>query len=235
MKKILLFALLILSFFGGLKAQGGSGRGLVDRSNESLNYFTISLGPEYCYADTKQSPFSQSLLKNWDLSFGYRKIYANNWGYKAGIGYADYSGADGPTSNRVFSFTSGVMQISLQAEYNIKIGRRYYYKPTPNAIYFFLGAGVLRSNANLKGDLSLRSFTYKPIDICAYVPLGFGYHYDFNNGILVGAEMNFKYPLADYIDGFGPKLSQGSKYNDFMGGFSLTFSYLLESQYLKRH
>lgn len=244
MKRLLLSVLIISFFFGGLKAQRGGGRGLIDRNDESESYLTFSLGPEYCYSDTQGKLWNQISLKDNDLTIGFRTIYANNFGYKVALSYSNFTGNDiGSIYSRRYSYTSNVLQLALQGEYSIKIGRSYYYKPTPNSIYAFLGLGALVSNANLNYDKNnpLGGYVYKPTYLAPVIPVGIGYQHHFSNNFLVGTEFNFRYPFSDYIDGFKPfkKVGKsgtinGSKSNDVMGGFSVTFSYLLGNDYLKR-
>jgi len=242
MRRLLLSVLIVSFFLEGLQAQRG--RGLVDKNDESQSYLSLSLGPEYCWSDEQGSLFNQISLKDNDISIGYRTTYANNLGYKLAFSYSNFTGNDnGSKYVRNYSYSSSVLQLALQAEYFIKIGRRYYYKPTPNAIYFFVGAGVLRCNANLNTNNDIRgNYIYKPISYAPVIPVGFGYQYNFNNNFLLGAEFNARYPFSDYIDGFKPPLvilkngvKSVSKSNDVMGGFSITFTYLLGFSYLKRN
>ena len=243
MRRLLLSVLIFSFFLGGLQAQRG--RGLVDKSDESQSYLSVSLGPEYCLSDTQTPLLHQLSLSDNDFTLGYRTTYANNLGYKLAFSYSSFTGNDNWAKDieRRYSYTSGVMQLALQGEYFIRIGRRYYYKPTPSAIYFFVGVGVLRSNADLNTNNDIRgNYTYKPISYAPVIPIGFGYQYNFNNNFLLGAEFNARYPFSDYIDGFKPPLEilkngvkTVSKSNDVIGGFSITFTYLLGFNYLKRN
>ena len=224
-------------FIGGLQAQRG--RGLVDKSDESQNYLTFSIGPSYCLADTYGSPLNEPPLENYDLSVGFRKVFANNLGYKFAFNYSNYTGDDDPKARA--SFKSHVMQLSLQGEYHIKIGRAYYYKPTANSIYGFLGIGYLNSNSNLTKVSELIINNYPAV----VFPFGIGYQYNIKEKFLIGAEFNARYPLSDYIEGFSPVIldkithkpnpNNGSQFNDVMGGFSITLTWLLGSEYLKRN
>ena len=243
MRRLLLSVLIVTFSLGGLQAQRG--RGLVDKNDESQSYLSVSLGPEYCMSDTQTPLLHQLSFNDNDFTLGYRTTYANNLGYKLAFSLSNFTGNDNynPGARRN-SYSSSVMQLALQGEYFIRIGRRYYYKPTPNAIYFFVGAGVLRSNANLNlgGRQPEGKYIYKPISYAPVIPIGFGYQYNFNNNILLGAEFNGRYPFSDYIDGFKPPLEilkngvkAVSKSNDVMGGFSITFTYLLGFSYLKRN
>jgi hypothetical protein len=235
MKRLLISVLIVSFFFGGLHAQRG--RGLVDRSEESQSYLSLSLGPEYCQSDLQGSMFNPISLNNNDFTIGYRTTFANNLGYKLAFSYSNFSGKDNNSIyTRDYSYTSNVIQLALQAEYFIKIGRQYYYKPTPNAIYFFLGAGYFKSNANLNLGNSgiLPHYSYKPTSYAPAIPFGIGYQYNFNNNFLIGAEFNGRYSFSDYIDGFKPP-NTSSKSNDVMGGISFTLTYLLGFQYLKRN
>ena len=244
MRRLLLSVLIVSFFLGGLQAQRGGG--LVDKNDESQSYLSLSLGPEYCLSDEQTPLLHQLSFNDNDFTLGYRTTYGNNLGYKLALSYSNFTGNDNWAKeiDRRYSYTSSVLQLALQAEYFIKIGRRYYYKPTPNAIYFFVGAGVLRSDAslNLGGAPPRSNYIYKPISYAPVIPFGFGYQYNFNNNFLLGAEFNGRFPFSDYIDGFKPPLvilkngvKTVSKSNDVMGGFSITFTYLLGYNYLRRY
>ena len=244
MKRLILSVLILFNFFLVLHAQRRS-RGLVDESRETQSYLFLSIGPEFCFADPTASPYSQSLLKNNNFTFGYRKLYPNNFGYKFEVSYMNFTGKDtvSLTNTRRYSFNSQVLKAALMGEYSIILGRRYYYRSTPSLIYGFLGIGMLRSIADLNYDPAnpIAHYTYKRTYNCPVIPFGGGYRYNFNNGFLLGFEINYNFPFSDYMDGFKPptkKLVDGtrtvSKSNDIFGGISLTFSYLLGSEYLNR-
>jgi len=235
-KRLLLFAFIFMFLNAGLHAQRG--RGLVDKSDETMSYISLSAGPSFCFADTKKSALSQPISSNYDFSLGYRKWFPSNFGYKFAFNYSNYSGYDtlSISSTRKYNFSTRVIQLALQAEYHIRIGRVYYYKPTPNSIYLFLGAGVMKSNANLVTNqpnahykFKINTDNYTPV-----IPFGFGYQYNLKDKFLIGAEMNWKFPLTDLVDGFSPPYPE-SKSNDIMGGFSITLTYLLGFEYLKRN
>lgn len=225
------------------------GSGLINRNNLSLDYLTVSIGPEYCFSDIQGSFDKQISLKDHDISFGFRKTFSNDFGYKVAFNYSNFAGKDSNDDNdasivRNYSYTSSVMQLAIQGEYSLKIGSGNYNHPAANSIYVFLGAGVLRSDAklNLNSQLPRDNYIYKPVYYAPVIPLGIGYQYDFDNGFLMGAEFNFRYPFSDYIDGFKPPtvvLQNGkttvSRSNDVMGGLSITFSYLIGTEYLNRH
>jgi len=252
MKRFLLCVLIVLFSFGGLHAQVRGGyRGLIDERSESKHFVTLSFGPEYCFSDTQGDAWNQLNINNNEISIGYRTTFANSFGYKAAFNYSNFSGNDiGSKYARRYTYTSNVLQLSLQGEYNIKIGREYYNRPTPNSIYFFMGAGMLRSNANLNINGDYRdNYQYKSRNVSPFVPFdyapfahfGMGYQYNFNNNFMIGAEVNFRYAFSDYIDGFKPNtlvLPTGtfvSKSNDVFGGISFTVSYLLGFSYMKRN
>jgi hypothetical protein len=240
MKRLFLSVLILFTFFLVPHAQRRS-RGLVNESKETQGYLFLSIGPEFCFADPTASPYSQSLLKNNNFTLGYRKLYPNNLGYKFEVSCMNFTGNDtvSLSSIRRYSFHSQVLKAAFMGEYSIILGRRYYYRSTPSLIYGFLGAGVLRSIANLNCDPAniVDNYTYKRIYNCPVIPFGGGYRYNFNNGFLLGFEVNYNYTFSDYIDGFKPPSvgsKKFSKSNDIFGGISLTFSYLLGSEYLNR-
>jgi len=237
MKRLSLSVLILLFFFIELNAQRRS-RGLVDESKETQSYLLFSVGPEFCFADPTGSPFSQSVLKNYNLSLGYRKLFPNNFGYRLELSYLNLTGKDNESLNNVrrYSFDTKALKASVMGEYSIIIGRRYYYRSTPTIIYGFLGVGYLRTNANLNYNKAIPSdstYTYKKIYNCPLIPFGIGYRYNFNNGFLMGVEFNYNFPFSDYVDGFKPRNSV-SKSNDIFEGISITFSYLLGGEYLNR-
>jgi hypothetical protein len=235
--------MIVLSIFGGLNAQQRGSRGLVDRNMESNSYLTFSFGPEYCQSDTEgtlwnQIPFfgrdANKGLFDFDASVGYRTTYANNLGYKVAFNFSSFGGNDiGSKYARRYEYGSSVMQLAIQGEYSVKIGRQYYYKATPNSVYIFMGVGVLDANANLNYNI-LAHYKYGKNTIAPVFPFGFGYQYNFNNNFLIGVEFNGRYPLTDLIDGFKPPYPE-SKSNDIMGGVSFTISYFLGANYLRRN
>jgi hypothetical protein len=243
MKRLLIFFMIVLSIFDGLDAQQRGGRGLVDRSQESDSYLTISIGPEYCESDTEGQLWNQvpligsnanKGLFDYDVSIGYRTTFANNLGYKVAFSYSSFGGNDiGSKYPRRYDYNSNVLQLAIQGEYTVKIGHQYYYKATPNSIYVFLGAGVLRADANLNYNV-LAHYVYGKNTIAPVIPLGLGYQHNFNNNFLIGIEFNGRYPFTDLIDGFKPPYPE-SKSNDIMGGVSFTISYLLGQPYLSRY
>jgi len=253
MNRFLLSVLFFLFSFSVLHAQSHGGSGLVNRNEENLHFMTFSYGPEYCFSDTQGDTWNQLNINNNELSIGYRTIFWNNFGYKVAFNYNHFTGNDnGSKYIRRFNYSSNVLQLSIQGEYSVKIGRQYYNRSTPNSIYGFAGAGFLRSDANLNID-SIKGrggYTYKSrnvapfihYDYAPFVHMGFGYQHYLNDNLLIGAEFNFNYTFSDYIDGFKPptvKQTNGTKTvslsNDVFGGFSVTISYMLGSIYKRRN
>lgn len=249
MKRLLISVLIVMFFVTGLSAQWG--RGLYDRRAETHNYLTTSFGPAYCYSDAQGSVINQISLNNYNASIGYRRLYASNFGYKASFDYSAFSGTDKGskygTTGRQYMYNSNVMQVSFLAEYTVRIGANTYNNVSTNALYGFVGAGVLRSDANLR-NINNQPYTviphyeYMKVNYAPVIPFGLGYQYYVNNSFLIGFEVFGRYPLSDFIDGYKPPMvittdgkKSMSKSNDVMGGVSLTISYLLGSEYLKRN
>jgi opacity protein-like surface antigen len=226
MRKFLLSFIFIflISFF--LEAQRRYG--FIDKRSASTGTIIFSLGPEYCFADTKESSLSQDISSNKDFSVGFQIRYPSNFGYKYQINYTDITGSDGSSKSRSYSFSSKIWQISVQSEYAFNWGRSSGHSSPPHSIYLFLGIGLLNCTANL--NYSQRAnYTYKTnynnqSDVSAIVPLGIGYQYNFNNNILIGFEYNLKYSVSDYLDGFKPPYPE-SKSNDILEGISFTVGY----------
>jgi hypothetical protein len=238
MKRLLISFLIVMFFFNGLRAQWG--RGLYDSRSETHNYLTTSFGPAFCFSDAQGSWMNQINLNNYNVSFGYRRLYASNFGFKATFDYSAFTGNDkGSKYVRRYSYSSNVMQAAIQAEYTLRIGDRSYYNSVTNAIYGFVGAGVLRSDATLKGVdtpnyIVIAHYVYNTVNYAPVIPYGLGYQYYISRNFFIGFEAFGRYPLSDLIDGFKPPQSI-SKNNDVMGGVSLTLSFLLGSEYLKRN
>jgi opacity protein-like surface antigen len=202
----------------------------IDKRSTSTGTIIFSLGPEYCFADTKESTLSQNISNNIDFSVGFQIRHPSNFGYKYQINYTNITGSDGSSKSRAYSFASKIWQISAQGEYAINWGRSFGHSSPPHSIYFFLGIGILNCTANLNYDqrahYSYITSNNSQSNVSAIVPLGLGYQYNFNNNILVGLEYNLRYSLSDYLDGFRPPYP-ASKSNDMLEGISLTVGYKL--------
>ena len=242
MKRNVLSVLLIMLIFSGLQAQRRNG--LIGHRSESDGSLILSIGPNYCYGDPYSSKgffgpiANQSVLKNMDISIGFRQSFVDNsryvllgqnvtmdLGYKAGLSYDHFTGDDKNYPIRNFSFNSTVFQLAGQGEYSIHIGKRYG-RAYPHTIYGFLGVGALYCKADLlKGtDGGHIGYNYRSTDITPVIPYGFGYHYYFYNTYYIGAEVKWEYTFSDYIDGFKPPKNV-SKSPDVLQGFFVTFGY----------
>jgi len=214
-KKIVLFFSLIFIFASNLKAQ---------MENETTSTIILSLGPAYCSADTKESPIKQNILNNKDITLGFRMKFPNNFGCRTTFSYITFTGSDGASKSRSYSFSSKAWQLSVVAEYAISIGRSYISEPSRNSVYFFIGMGLL--NCIPKLDYYNRAnYQYKTdANISPIIPLGFGYQHDFNNNFQIGVEYNLRWSFSDYLDGFKPPYPE-SKSRDMLQGFSITLGY----------
>lgn len=227
MGKLLLSIILITIFHIELKAQHANG--LFGEKNAVNGTILFSVGPEYGFTDTKESPLNQPLTKNWGISLGFRQKLIQNFGYKALVNYTNISGSDGVYDTRSFSFSSRIWQMAVRAEYSIdfKLNNRLF--ACPKSIYFFLGVGFLNSSADLKYNALRSNYIYETrasnqFAVSPFIPIGIGYQYDFKENLSVGLEYNFKYTFSDYLDGFKPPLSS-SKSNDSLEGLSFVVGY----------
>jgi len=243
MKRILFSVLLFTLILSGLHAQRRNG--LIGHRAESSGSLIISMGPNYCYADPYNSKgffgpiANQSILTNNDITIGFRQTFVDNtgytifgqnftndFGYKAGFSFDNFTGDDKIYPDRDFSFKSTVLQLTGQAEYSVHFGKRYR-RGYPNTIYGFLGVGGLYSKADLtKGSGGHSGYKYAPngVDFTPVIPYGLGYHYNFNKIYYIGAEFKWEFTFSDQIDGFKPPYPD-SKSNDVFQGFSITFGY----------
>ena len=214
----------LISFF--LEAQRRYG--VIDKRSATTGTIIFSLGPEYCFADTKESPLSQNISNNKDFSVGFQIRYPNNFGYKYQINYSNITGSDGSSKSRSYSFSSQIWQISVQSEYAFNWGQGFGHSSAPHSIYFFIGVGLFNCSADLnysqRANYSYLSNYDKKTNVSPIIPMGLGYQYNFNNNFLVGLEYNLKYSFSDYLDGFKPPYPE-SKSNDILEGVSLTVGY----------
>lgn len=226
-RNLQLLLLLIFLFSFELSAQRRNG--LIGKRNESEGSIILSLGPEYCFPDTKESPFTQNPLNNWEASVGFRQRFPGNFGYKTTISYTSITGTDGDDDNRLYSFSSKLLQFTVQGEYTYNFGGKYSHSK-PNSIYIFFGSGLIRSKANLnynpRADYKYKLEDNNQFDVSVVLPYGIGYQYSFTNSLSIGAEYNQKYTFSDYLDGFKPPYPE-SVCNDILQGISLTISYNL--------
>lgn len=244
MKRLLLSVLLFTFILSGLHAQRRNG--LIGHRSESAGSLIISIGPNYCYADPFNSKgfwgpiANQSILTNNDITIGFRQTFVDNtgytifgqnfrndFGYKAGFSFDNFTGDDKIYPQRDYSFTSTVLQLTGQAEYSMHFAQSRRSRSFPHTVYGFLGVGVLNSYAKLyRGSDGHGGYQYPPngMDITPVIPYGFGYNYNFMRYYYVGAEFKWEFTFSDKIDGFKPPYPD-SKSNDVLQGFFLTFGY----------
>jgi len=217
MKRFLFSIFLTLFIFSGAWAQRRNG--LIGHRSENEGSLILSIGPNYCFADTYNShgfwgPIAnQSVLNNRDITIGFRQSFTDNtiyillgqtvttdFGYKASLSYDNFTGDDTNQPNaRDFSFNSTVFQLACQSEFSIHLGKSFR-SGLPHTVYGLLGAGVLNSKANLDTGITGRgNYKYAPngIDITPIISYGFGYHYNFNQFYYIGAEFKWEYTFSD--------------------------------------
>jgi hypothetical protein len=228
MKKLLISISLVMLTFSALQAQRRNG--LIGHRTQSNGSLVLSFGPNYLYGDPDCSKgflgpiFNQSMLKNENISLGYRHTFTDDFGYKVAASYDHFTGNDIKT-DRNYSFETSAFQFAGQGEYYYHFGRRFRRR-WPNTVYGFLGVGLMASNAILaRPTLDNRGrYKYRQNDITPVIPYGFGYKYDIDYQFSIGAEFCWRYTFSDFLDGFKPPYPY-SVSNDVLEGFSLTLSY----------
>jgi len=229
MKKILLLSIITILFISEVDAQRRSGR--IGRRASSVGYVVTTFGPSYCFGDSKDSPFSKTFLDgtNADFSLGFRHKFVNNLGYKVALKYGNYTGTENSYS-RGLDFNSSSLQFTVRGEYAYEFGFGRFQRYKPHSIYGFVGAGIVSSkmshdfvNKLTAEELASKYVEVKTSDFTQITPYGFGYNYDFNNNIMLGAEIGWQFALSDYLDGLHPIITSNS--NDILFGVSITVSY----------
>ncbi len=225
MKKTLILFTLLSLFFHGLNAQRS---GLISSQRyDAGGYFIFSAGPAYCSADTYGPLFDKSILNgnNWSTSISFKQVFPENFGYRINLIYGNYTGADTKTKyhSPFYSYASDILELTFRAEYTLRFGEKFRLQ-TPNSIYAFLGIGALSANVS---NPSVANFTVLktdvPSSISGILPVGFGYQYEFRNGLTIGAEAGIQYAFSDDLDGYNPPTN--SKFNDVLANFSITIGY----------
>jgi len=201
---------------------GQNRKGLI--GHESIGSVIVSLGPEYCFADTKETAITQSPLRNYDISFGIRIKYPTNFGYRVSIGYSAFTGSDGASPARSYSFASQACHIAAMGEYTLSFGNVYGDRIAPNSVYIFAGMGLLNSRANLNYSFKTDYEYNTNATVSPFIPVGIGYQYNLSNNFQLGVEYNVRWSFSDYLDGFKPPYP-ASKSSDVLQGFSITLGY----------
>lgn len=227
-RNILFTTLLVCLPLFSLTAQDSNG--LIGKQHKSIKLIILSLGSEYCFADTKESPFEQSFLKNKDISLGYQVNLSKRFGYRASASYTTFSGSDGASKSRSYSFYSTTWQMATVAQYTISAPPKTD-SPISTSIYFFIGAGILSCRPDLN-YYSKKDYKYKAKgdpNFSVIIPAGFGYQRNLSKTLSIGMELNVRWNFSDYLDGFKPPVSQ-SKSPDIIQGFSIVLGYKLHSK-----
>lgn len=196
--------------------------GLIGRRTTSEGSIFLSSGPNYCFGETYGSPTKRSIIDrtNFETALGFKQYFQGNFGYRAEFFYGNYTSHD-DIGNRDFGSISNTIGLSARAEYSYYFGGSNRYRtPNHHSVYGFLGLGVVNCNVS---PYSNPNKNPKPHSIEPLLPFGFGYSYAFNDDVSLGVEAIWKYSFSDYIDGYhSPEFS---RYNDVLGGISVTVSY----------
>jgi len=176
MRKIILFAILVLIFSIEMNAQRSRKLYSITPTITDLNIGhdglvkpilqgTMSImfsafGPAYCFGDPGVMSTKKFFLNIFDFnlldtrfmySLGLRHIFPNNLGVKATFYYGTFIGSDVGSlyPTRGYSFQSKVLEFTLHAEY-IFLGGPNSKRLTPHTMYVFAGGGIMHSNAILQ-------------------------------------------------------------------------------------
>ncbi len=224
MKRILTILTILTVFLLNINAQG---RGLISSQRyNSGGYLFFSAGPAYCYTtDTKGDLYTESPFyngNNWNASLGFKQIFPENFGYRVNLIYGNYVGADTNSKHHTsfYSFSSNILELTVRAEYTIKFGGEFKFRK-PNSIYGFVGLGGFISDVK---SVPFGTYVIDPVinsTVAAIIPAGFGYQYEFRNGLTLGAEAGIQYGLSDALDGYIVAKSS----NDILANLSFTIGY----------
>lgn len=222
MKKLMLSVLLVMFVFQGLQAQRRNG--LIKHRSDNKGFITLSTGPAYCFGDPYSSPFEKSFINgtNGEVALGFSNMFPTNFGYKATLHYANFSGSDklGEKQHSIgyYSYKSNVFEFTARGEYAYYFGRKYRHF-VPNSVRGFLGLGVLNSMATFPSGIVGKTAA----TIAFAIPYGIAYQYDIqNSNFSVGAEFEGQYVFSDYVDGYKPVFITS---NDVLTSFKVTLGY----------
>lgn len=160
---------------------------------------------------------------------------------KANLNLGFGSGKDaGSRNDRGRSYKTMLIEFSGQAEHYFLVEEKRYRSAamynkrgmvnnfSTLSAYTFLGAGVVYARSSHGAAPVLPYDDYQPgAHIAPVIPFGLGAKYVIDDKVFIGAELGYRWPLSDYIEGYKQTIS--SQHKDVYYFFMLSVNYRLKT------
>ena len=230
-KKILILGswLLILLFsIQEISAQNRNRHGLIGGNYNTVSSLVFTGGASYLFGDLGGSDINFNNVR-YQFSLGYRQLFANRLGYRISLHYGLYESTDEGSrfaDIRGYATTSNIFKLTALGEFNVL---QSFTARRPWRVYVYGGVGLAYASINSHGNPVNASF--KASEFAPIIPFGAGFDTWISPNFNIGLEFGWKYAFSNYMDGIR---TVGSQNNDILGNISLTFSYRLSGNLLRR-
>jgi len=185
MKKIIFFVAVFLLPIVEMSAQA---RMYSDTRVPGQTWILATVGPAYIISSDS---YDKGLMSNKMVSIGFRHLFPNNIGYKAGIHYGFFKGTDSASV-----YTSKLLEASFQLEYSL-LGGPFTSIPNKDMLSAFGGAAY---NLNMSTSTSaLTSTSYTKSFPSLFV--GLGYQRTISRRFTMGLNLTLNYLFSPYLLG----------------------------------
>jgi hypothetical protein len=231
-RKILILGswLLILLFsIQEISAQNRNRHGLIGGNYNTVGALVFTGGASYLFGDLGRNDININNVR-YQFSLGYRQSFANRLGYRISLHYGLYESTDEGSrfADRGFATTSNIFMFTALGEFNILqslTARR------PWRVYIYGGVGLAYASINSHGNPVVGGASFNASEFAPIIPFGLGFDRWISPNFNIGVEFGWKYAFSHYMDGIR---TAGSQNNDILGNISLTFSYRLSGNLLRR-
>ena len=230
MKKIkLLFLFSILLFsIQEISAQNRNRHGLIGGNYNTVSSLVFTGGASYLFGDLGGSDTNLDMIR-FQTSLGFRHLFDNRLGYRISLHYGLYEATDAGTRDaRGYAITSNIFKLTALGEFNLL---QSFTTRRPWRVYVYGGAGLAYASIDSHGNPVTGSASFKASEFAPIIPFGLGFDTWMSPNFSIGLEFGWKYAFSNYMDGIA---TAGSQNNDILGNISLTLSYRLSGNLLRR-
>ena len=239
-KGYLLIFLIVFSFFTQTAfSQNKNRHGLIGGNYNSLSSLFFTVGTSQI-AGTLRSVATKSVFDDifdfnsvrYEVSLGFRHSFANRLGYRISLHHGLYKSID--ATQRFPNTTSNITMFTTLGEFNIV---QSFTATNPWRIYAYGGLGLAYAFINFDGAMVTEAgnVTFRTSEFAPIIPVGLGFDMWINSNFNIGLEVGLKYAFSDYMDGVRLAGSQSRLSSDVLLNVSLTFSYRLSGNMLRRN